>query len=230
MGAAYGQYLLDDVIAGRTTAKMFVFLSAWSLSADQREQLLDATRGKVSIWCYAPGYYDEEQVSLAAMQQLTGFRMKKVSVEKAWVTPTERGRELGLSECFGTEAAIEPLFAAADAKPDEVLATYADGNAAVAMRKTTHGISLFVGPPGLSSSFLRLVAREAGVHLYTESDCNVYANGPYLVLHASQNGPIELNTGVDRPIADLLTGKTLGQGPRMKLTLEKGETRVLNTR
>ncbi len=230
MGTAYGQYLLDDVIAGRTTAKLFVFLSAWSLSADQREKLLDATRGKVSIWCYAPGYYDEEQLSLAAMQQLTGFRMKRISVEKAWAMPTERGRLLGMSEGLGTEAAIEPLFAVSDAKPGEVLATYSDGSTAVAMRKTTHGVSLFVGPPGLSSSFLRLAAHEADVHLYTESDCNIYANGPYLVVHASQDGPVELNTGADRPIVDLLTGKELGQGPRFELTLEKGETRVLATR
>ncbi len=32
-GAPYGQYLLDDVLAGKVHAKLYVFLNAWSLSA-----------------------------------------------------------------------------------------------------------------------------------------------------------------------------------------------------
>ncbi len=48
-GTPYGQYLLDDVTAGRVDAKMFVFLNAWCLSPDQRQQILNATRGKLRI-------------------------------------------------------------------------------------------------------------------------------------------------------------------------------------
>ena len=36
MGAPYGQYLLDDVTAGRVEAKMYVLLTAWRLTPDQR--------------------------------------------------------------------------------------------------------------------------------------------------------------------------------------------------
>ena len=54
MGTPYGQYLQDDVAAGRVHAKMYVFLTAWRLPPAQRQQLLDATRGKLRIWCYAP--------------------------------------------------------------------------------------------------------------------------------------------------------------------------------
>ena len=74
---------------------------------------------------------------------------------------------------------------------------------------------------------LRLAAREANVHLYTNSDCNVYANGPYLVLHASRAGPVQIDTGQAGPLRDLLTGESLGLGPRVTLDLRKGETRIL---
>ena len=111
-------------------------------------------------------------------------------------------------------AAVWPLFAAADATAEETLATYPDGSAAVALRRKRDGPSLFVGAAGTDLRAAAAGGREAGVHLFTETDCNVYANGPYLALHAASAGPIELDTGRGSPITDLLTGEHLGQGPR----------------
>lgn len=227
MGAPYGQYLQDDVIAGKVKAKMYLFLTAWRLTADERRQLLAATRGSTRIWCYAPGYQDDHGTSLEAMQQLTGFQLKKAAPAKALAKPTAAGEQVGLHEPFGADGPVKPLFAAADAAAAETLAIYPDGSAAVALRRAADGPSLFVGAPGLTSELLRLAARAAGVHLFTQRDCNVYANGPYLVLHASQDGPVEVDTGNSGPIRDLLDGRAIGQGPRITLPMKKGDTRVL---
>ena len=191
MGTPYGQYLLDDVIAGRVSAKLYVFLNAWCLSPRERQELLRVTRGAARIWCYAPGYQEPNQVSLPAMRELTGFQLEKVSGQKARATLSDRGRQLGLTSDFGTEASLDPLFHAVDAETNETLATYPDGTAAVAMRSGDAGSSIFVGPPGLTADLLRLAAQRAGVHLYTHSDCNVVANGPYLLLHAAAEGPLD---------------------------------------
>ena len=228
LGAPYGQYLQDDVAAGRVSAKMYVFLTAWCLSPAERQQLLRATRGTMRVWCYAPGYQERHGTSLDAMRELTGFQLKPVSPASAWAKPTEAGRKLGLREGFGVRGPIRPLFAAADATPQEILATYPDGSAAVALRRTGDGSSLFVGPPGLTSPLLRLAARQAGVHLVTQTDCNVYANGPYLVLHGSQPGPLEIDTGLAGHVQDLLPGQPLGRGPKLTLPLKSGETRILH--
>ncbi len=227
MGAPYGQYLLDDVTAGRVDAKMFVFLNAWYLAAEQQKQILDATQGKLRVWCYAPGYQQPDGASINAMRELTGLKLAPVSSEKAWAEPTEAGKRLGLTAGFGLEKSVTPLFAAVDATPDETLAAYPNGSAAVALRRTANGWSLFVGPPGLTSELLRLAACKAGVHLFTQADCNVYANGPYVVLHASQEGPVRLDTGRPGPIVDLLTGEQLGAGSTVTLPMTFGETRVL---
>jgi beta-galactosidase len=227
MGAPYGQYLMDDVAGGKVRAKMYVLLTAWRLTPGERQQLLAATRGSTRIWCYAPGYQEPGGTSVEAMRELTGFQIKKLSKVKAWAEPTEAGKRLGLKEAFGVAKPIEPLFAAADATADETLATYPDGSAAVAMRRSADGLSLFVGPPGLTSELLRLAARQAGVHLFSQTDCNVYASGPYLVLHASQDGPVEIDTGRAASIRDVLTGEAVGRGPKMTLPLKKGETWVL---
>jgi hypothetical protein len=161
------------------------------------------------------------------MRQLTGFQMKKLANTPAWAAPTAVGKGLGLREAFGIKGTLTPLFAAADATAEETLATYPDGSAAVALRRTSDGLSLFVGPPGLTSELLRVAARQAGVHLFTETDCNVYANGPYVVLHASQDGPFEIDAGSRGTLKDLLTGESLGPGPKIRLPLKKGQTRVL---
>jgi hypothetical protein len=108
-----------------------------------------------------------------------------------------------------------------------VLATYRDGSAAVALRRTPGGISLFVGTPGLSSELLRLAARASGVHLFTETDCNVYASGPFVALHASQDGPLVLDVGRSATVHDVLSGATVGTGPKLTLSLKRGDTRVL---
>jgi len=227
MGTPYGQYLLEDVIAGRVKAKVYVLLNAWCLSASQRRALRDATRGSLCVWCYAPGYLEPDRVRKIANDALTGFQLRPVTPRHSAARPTPSAIQLEMTEPLGQKKRIEPLLAAADARPNETLATYADGSVAVALRKTPDGQSMFVGPPGLTSQLLRIACRRAGVHLFTAVDCNVYRNGPYLVLHAAQDGRLGVDTGSARPLHDILTGKSLGHGPKITLPVHKGDTRVL---
>jgi hypothetical protein len=227
MGAPYGQYLLDDVVRGRVHAKLNVFLNAWQLSAEQRDALRRHTRSTCRVWCYTPGWHDGDRTSVEAMRELTGFRLAQVYPARALAKPTGLGRQLGLQAAFGVDAPIKPLFAAVDASEQEILARYPDGSAAVALRQTRDGLSLFVGAPGLTSELLRLAARKAGVHLYTQTDCNVYANGPIVALHASQDGPITVDTGKHSQVRDALTDELIGAGPRVALPMKKGDTRLL---
>jgi beta-galactosidase len=227
LGAPCGQYLLDDVLAGRVHAKLFVVLNAWNLSSEQRTKLARATAGSTCIWCYAPGYLEGDRIASASAQEVTGFPLRRLAIERAWATPTDAGRQLGLHHDFGVESAIRPLLTIAAAKGQEVLATYPDGSPAVALRRRAEGSSLFVSPPRLTSELLRLAAREAKVHLFTQIDCNVYANGPILALHPSQDGPLEVDTGKSGPVMDAITATLIGQGPKLPLLLNRGDTRVL---
>ncbi len=227
MGAPYGQYLQDDVLAGKVSAKVFVFLDAWSVPAADRQKLLAATRDSLRVWCYAPGYQEGDRISADGMQQLTGFQLRPVQQKNGKCEPTAAGKQLGLTAGFGVDQPVKPLFAAVDAKPEETLAVWPDGSAAVALRRLPDGWSLFVGPPGLTSELLRIAAKRANAHLFTDADCNVYRNGPYLVLHASKDGDHKIDTAGNSPVVDLLTGKTIANGPRFTLPLKKGDTRVL---
>jgi hypothetical protein len=230
MGTPYGQYLLDDFLNGKAETKLNVFAAVWRLSESQRKLLKtrSAKSGSVNIWCFAPGFLDTEKGgSSETMDELVGFKTKRLEKINAWAEPTELGKKLGIEAGFGVKNPITPLFAAEDAKPEETLAVYSDGSAAVVMRQGTAGeTSVFVGPPGLTSSLLRFAAKKADIHLYTNQDCNVYANGSVVVLHGAADGSVNVDFGKSLQIIDLLDGTVAGKGPVLNIPLKLGETRI----
>jgi hypothetical protein len=226
-GAPYGQYLLEDVAAGRVPAKLQFFLSAWALTPEEREAL-DARRdpGTVRVWCYAPGYLYPDRAEVAGIREVTGFEARALAGAKAEVTPTAAGRNLGLAAPWGPKESIRPLFSVA-ATPEETLATYADGSPAVAMRRSAKGVDVFVGVPQLTPELVRALARPAGVHLYARGAATVWAAEGFVSFQAHEAGPLVIDTGRKGRVVDALDGKVLGEGPEVTLTLKKGEVRVL---
>jgi len=225
LGAPFGQYLQDDVAAGRVGAKLLVFLSPWRMDAAQRRQLLVAGRGRAKVWCYAPGYLDGARTNLAAMRELSGFDLRPVNVPQAMATPTAAGEAIGLAP-LGLDEAVAPLFAATDATEAETLARWSDGSPAIAVRQTPDGLTAFVGTPGLSPALLRALADRAGVTLFCRTDCNVYANGPIVAVHGAVDGPVALQLGGAGPVYDALTGRQVNDQTNFTLELKRGETRV----
>lgn len=211
VGAPYGQYLLDDVLAGRVHARLYVMLDAWSLTPDQCARLAKATRDAATVWCYS------------APHDASGFEIRSAGPQAAWAAPTKLAEEHGLRSGFGLRQQPRPLFSPFDAAADETLFAFPDGKPAVALRRRNGHPSLFVAAPGLTSELLRYAAREAGVHLFTQQDCNVYANGPFVVLHASQDGALDLDVGKTGQLHEVLSGVRVA--PHM--TLKRGGTRIL---
>jgi hypothetical protein len=227
VGAPYGQYLQDDVIQGRVKARMYVLHSAFQLSADERRKLLRGTGGATCVWMYAPGAFDENGPSPDGMRELTGFRLQPIAGVKGMATPTPVGVAQGLKGPLGLDRAVKPLYCAADARPEETLAAYEDGSAAIALRKRGSGWSLFVGVPGLTPELLRIAARKAGVYLYSEDNAAVWANGPFVAVQATMDGSVRVRLRTKGPVRDGLTGEEVGSGPEITLPMKKGDIKVL---
>jgi beta-galactosidase len=226
-GAPYGQYLLDDVLVGRVSAKLQIFLSAWALTPEKRATLAGRrTPGVVRAWCYAPGYLYPDRADAAGIKEVTSFEAKAADVATAEATPTQAGRKLGLVAPWGPKHAIRPLFSVT-ASAEETLATYCDGTPAVAVRRSEKGVDVFVGVPQLTPEVIRALAKLAGVHLFTEGKATVWAAEGYVSLQAHETGPLILNTGRQGKVVDALDGKALGDGPEVTLTLKKGEVLVI---
>ncbi len=229
-GAPYGQYLLRDALSRSLTARLQIFLAAWAVKPGQTKALiLNRPAGVTRVWCYAPGYVQDDRLDVRGMTDLTGLKHTLVEPATAQVTPTAAGTKVGLTGPWGPQTAIRPLLAAEPAGA-EVWATYADGSAAVVVRRGERGHDVFVGVPQLTPALVRALAKLAGVHLFCQQDTSVWAAEGYLSLHAMADGPLSLDTGVAGPVTDALDGKLVGQGPRFNLDIERGETRVLKYR
>ena len=95
----------------------------------------------------------------------------------------------------------------------EILAYKTDGTTPAVVRK---GKTYYSAYAGLTPEFLRKIAREAGVFIYSEDDDAIYANASYLAVHTSKRpGPrtIHLPAGVQAvllwPLSLHLDGKSL---------------------
>jgi hypothetical protein len=226
-GAPYGQFTLDDALAGKVHAKLQIFLAAWSLTPSERQALkVNRPRNNTRVWCYAPGYLLPNRADTAAMSEVTGFQHRAISSDAGETTPTEMGRNLGLVGTWGPKETVRPLFTV-EAAASETLATYRDGSPAIAVRRSKRGLDIFVGGPALTPELVRAFARMAGVHLFTEDDAAVWAAEGFLSVQAHKSGPLGINTGRNLPVEDAFTGVHLGRGPRIALSIEPGEVRIL---
>lgn len=230
ISAPYGQYLLDDWLTGAGHGKLNIFLGVWSLTREQREQLIEQTAKSTSIWAPGSGFLDRDQGGdLAHVRELTRFDVKVVPNVSKRIRPTDLGIRLGLKDNANEKERPDYFFAAIDAKPNEILAVYPDGSAAIAVRHLPEGgCSIFCGIPRLTTELIRIAAKKANVHLFTKVDCNVFANRSLLVLHGAQDEEmIEVDTGKPDLIYDALLNKPLGKGPVIKFPLKFGETKIL---
>jgi hypothetical protein len=221
-----GQYLLDDVADGKTSAKLYAFLSAFSLDADKRKKLKQSLVGSDVLWCWAPGLLSDSGASLKTIQDLTGFEVSSVSVS-AVVNADLSKFPIGFPEHFGPSNAIYPLFSPKLENGDEVLATYASGEPATVLRVLKNGhYSVFCGTPEIPTALYRYLVKRSGVFLYTESDLHLWKPGPYLGIHAANKGPIVLKFPKQVSVVDEISKKDFGSVSELSLDLALGETRL----
>ena len=236
-GAPFGQYLLSDLIAGRVPdrCKLFVVLAARRLSQPQRDQLRAALKGKTVLWLYEPGRLPDARSETADNSPcpnicaLTDFDVRSAGKRQP-LSITDAGQKAGLSQPWDAERTIDFItrYSVKTKPDDEVWATYPNGAPAVVFRRAADGLqAIYCGVPQLSAELVRAAALRAGAHLYADNDCNACANGPYITLHASRTGMVNIDTGKPGTIVDYLTGQNLGLGPKLRLNITEGETRIL---
>jgi len=228
IGAPVDTYLASDL--GRLPRyKLYVMLNAFDLTAEQRQQIKRLrSDGRTILWVYAPGYVTEAGLSIQAVSDLTGFRLRVVC---EWVRPRlslantshpiARGCPTSLH--FGPWRPIGPIFLAADPEAVVVgrltgvrgLSHYEiDGGPGLVVRHFGTWRSVWCGVPNLPSPLLRGIARWAGVHIYSDQDDCVYATSRLLCVHARHGGQRHIRLPQPLEVTDAITGETVSRGVR----------------
>lgn len=231
-GITWDCYELADFVSGAVPPQYeaFVFLNAWRLTAFERTELrkkVDAATAKLIIWCVAPGYQADQQLSLQAVEELTGFHVLRenticdssILFQDGLLTASDLGKDTH-------DFTLSIIFHVAPQRGDEVLATWDSlGLPAVAQR----GREVYWATPLFHATLLREISRSAGLHIYSESDDAIRHRDGFFAITAKQAGDKQLCLKSSADWVDLETEETLAcNANKLQIKLQRGETRLLS--
>ena len=184
LGAPFDAYLADDFLNPELPHyKFYVFMDTFYLTDEERAAIQKrlAEDNATALWFYAPGVIDGKILDSAKIAELTGISVTLdfATREAAGMVEAETGKPLNLPQQYSFLPAATPQVD----EMTEVLAYKADGKTPAVVRK---GKTYYSAYAGLTPEFLRKIAREAGVFLYSEDDDAIYVNASYLAVHTSK--------------------------------------------
>jgi hypothetical protein len=199
IGAPHDQVLLDDLrLANRARYKLIIFLNAYNVT-DAQWRTIEKLKGggRTLLWCYAPGLFNGSLASEARMSRLTGLNLKlaadprpaplQVEVSESPHPVAAALRRAGIST-LGSERKARRIVVS---DPEAACLGLAPGTreCMLAMKPMKGWTSVYAPTPDLAPAFYRALARQAGVHIYSDRDDTFYANKSYACLHANGSGP-----------------------------------------
>jgi len=240
LGAPFGVYLSDDVLAGRADSlKLALFPTSYAMDVETRAAMRSFAAKNGCIWVWAPGYVDLDGKldPCAAVKDATGFAVKELPADVTLrAKATARGKELfGLPDNlpFGPRFAAKdvdryaPVLSPVLEKGDDVLATYRDGSPSIVMRHNKAGRPLiFCGTCAVPPELCRKAAEQAGVRFYAPTGTAIYTNGRDLCVYATKDGPVRVTLPVPGRWCDYFTGREF-DGASFDAHLRQGETLLL---
>jgi hypothetical protein len=112
---------------------------------------------------------------------------------------------------FGTEGSVGPVFFADDPHA-VVLGRLRDGgDPAFTLREHGSWRSVYLAMLNFGAQLLRNLAKDAGVHVWTDSDDVVYVNRSMLCLHTASAGTKRIALPARAVVTDLWTGQRYSQ-------------------
>lgn len=213
-GAPFDWYVADDLDAVlERNYRVVAFLDCQYMTERQAaivEKLKSA--GRTLIFFHAPGYVSETGLSRKRMEKICGVQMRPGTVRGL---VAENSFQLG-------------LFLPAEGE------TLACGlgdlsKTPVAVRRKMDGYAtVFSSIPRLSSSLLRRLYLDSGVHVYTDKDVVMSTNGTWLMLHTDRPDDYEVRLPRACPrIIDVTDGRTVARNADCFVhTLPKHSTAV----
>ncbi|MCB5251947.1 MAG: beta-galactosidase [bacterium] len=245
VGAPFDVYLDTDLNDKRfpfDKYKIYIFLNNFYLPDGERALIKKkiCTNNNTVVWIYASGYIDDENAQVRNISDLTGINISKYEgrlsrlkcVITNYMDKITEGMPTNIR--FGSEQPLEPVFWVDDPTVKvlgELTSTtnedgiYTFRKPGLAIKRFANWISIWSGAPNLPSSLLRNIAQSAGVHIYSDSDDQVFASQRIFSLHARYDGMRTIKfpqkTSLYDPFAKRYIARNIDV---MKMFVKKGET------
>ncbi|MBI4026928.1 MAG: hypothetical protein HY360_18225 [Verrucomicrobia bacterium] len=236
LGAPHDRLLVDDLNQARDY-RFYIVQDALCLTGAQRGLIRAklCARGHTVLWFYAPGLIDEERLSVEAMSDLIGLRLRHRETYGLHLRLrlTNRTHPYHAGVQPGTELVtlegLDPLFLvdAPDATTLGCGGDVHDTSPAFAVKRLADWTSVYCSVPALPPLVIRNIAREAGVHIYSDMNDFVAANNWLLTVCASCDGPRTIHLPRKATVIDAMTDAVVARATdHFEATMKYGETGI----
>ena len=178
IGAPVDYLLAEDLADHPGDYKLYIFACCSKPTPALVKTMAKLRERRCTIlWTGAPGYVSANGKSVTSMKELTGVEFAKVQGKLDPGVKLQDGSMAGV-----THNPIAPVFYVVN--PDETFGVYSNGKAGLAAVKTGAARTVFSGSHRLELPFLRKLAAEAGVFIFSDSTDPMEANDCLVSLHA----------------------------------------------
>jgi hypothetical protein len=231
VGAPFDCYRAEDIprLVGQGWAQQYrliIFLSSFALSPAIRAAIDARLKrdGRTLLFVYATGLVTPTGFSLDAMRELTGLQLAlRRTSEHLLASCTLAGEGVH----YGTERPINPVLSGADPAAEVHGTFFNTGDPALLRRDFGAWRSVWSGAPALPAKILRHLAREAGVHVYSEAGDQVLTMPGYVAVHAASAGERTIHLPRAGRVVEAFTGERVADGTaEIRTRFGFGETKV----
>lgn len=226
LGAPVRIHLLSDLAAGKVPpAKAYLFLNGYHLTDIERSAIRRECAGAFTLWLYGAGFLNET-ADVANMSEATGLSLVPGRPQAGRVVPEPGPLTAGVTGPFGTDTVLDPVWSVQEGPGIQVIGRYPDGSTAAAYNPRQK--TAYVGALHVPARLLRNILREAGVHLYADTDDVVLGDREFLAIAATHAGTKTIALPRLCHVVDALTGEIVAASAQeFSLEMQLGETRLL---
>jgi hypothetical protein len=243
IGASFDLVLLSDLLEGgkARSYRLYVFLNPWKVIPEARTALHARLKrdGATAVWEWGAGLFsgDRTAPSVESASALTGFRLR--AQDTAAAGPPRRLARLAMHpltrgltpEQFGSPAPQATLLTPQDGTPLAWIAGLGDTGVGLAVKQQNGWRSVYLSTPGLPAGFLRHLAEERNIPIYSVTDDVLDAGHGFLMLHADRAGTKILTFPRNVEVWDALQNLRLASRSRtFEYLSAAGETRIFALR
>jgi len=213
-GAASRDYFIGD-LDQLARHRLIIFPTSFAPTDEQRQAIAALKgNGRILVFGYAAGLFRRHAIDEAAMQDLTGIRLKVQPLPTAMHTrilsgsPLTAGAEA--TDCFPKSFDLYPAILPQDL--DAVpLGILADGRPSIVARKFADWTAVYCASAPIPAALLRSLARAAGAHVYVETPDAVWASRDLLAVSVHKAGPRTIRLPRRATVTDLFTGEEVAR-------------------
>ncbi|HTE33062.1 MAG TPA: hypothetical protein VK666_21915 [Chryseolinea sp.] len=169
--------------------RAIVFMNAYLLTPDQKKMIREkiAKGNRHLIWMYSAGYSDGKNLSVLNLNETTGITIQEIHPTSPLTITVDS--TIVKNYTFSVfNAKVTPMFIVNDAKTQTLGLITGTKQVGFAKKKLKESTAWFISLPPDNPKLWQYIFKDAGAHVYNESEDIIYGGNGTLTVHTKEGG------------------------------------------